>query len=366
MSYLSLLRNNILDFLEEFSVTGTIITANSGNLLLGWGEKEFSSAPFEIGSVSFFSPDFFLQNKNPWFRHPHTAEMTPCDLTNILRSKRKSEKGPEITFCNPDKVFFENLFVELKQHYFQSGKLVKGVPFTGKQAKVGVTTPILLKSLRKLLSYQEQKKIFLYGSWNNGEGILGGTPEFLFRKSAGNSCRIETVACAGTGSIEEKDVLLSDEKIRREHNWVVEGIVESLSPYGNVLSDNTGIRGFPGLYHLFTPIELQSKDDLSFDLLVDLLHPTAAIGAYPKKEGMNWLKEIHKKFDRHRFGAPFGYIGKNSDEFACYVAIRNMQWNKDMTTITAGCGVTSESDLCTEWKEMILKFATIKSMLGLS
>ena len=67
------------------------------------------------------------------------------------------------------------------------------------------------------------------------------------------------------------------------------------------------------------------------------MHPTPALGGYPKMKHSNLLKK-NEFGTRGLYGAPVGYIDMNDDcEFI--VAIRSMLIKQNQTTLFAGCGI---------------------------
>jgi menaquinone-specific isochorismate synthase len=99
------------------------------------------------------------------------------------------------------------------------------------------------------------------------------------------------------------------------------------------------------------------------DQVTQLIHPTPALGAYPRVEGMKWLREFDREMPRERFGAPVGYTRKG--ESTCYVAIRNVQWKDFQLKLGAGCGIVPASQFESEWNEILLKLKSIKNILAL-
>jgi menaquinone-specific isochorismate synthase len=76
------------------------------------------------------------------------------------------------------------------------------------------------------------KQRYVYGIWNQEEGILGATPETLFHTSGK---MVQTMALAGTAmkTSENRPLdLLKDAKEMKEHRLVVEDIQKQLTPLG--------------------------------------------------------------------------------------------------------------------------------------
>ena len=152
--------------------------------------------------------------------------------------------------------------------------------------------------------------------------------------------------------------LLSIELIEK---IVVEDITERLSFLGDVKIGETKALKLSTFYHLKTPILVESKQEISFEKAVKILHPTSALGAYPKMEGEKWLEE--NESDRNFFGAPFGLVYKGQAK--CLVAIRQVEYTPKNFSLIAGCGILKESDQELEWQEWKLKIASIQKLCGL-
>ena len=54
--------------------------------------------------------------------------------------------------------------------------------------------------------------------------------------------------------------------------------------------------------------------------LLESLHPTPAVGGFPKDGALNLIRE-HESHDRGYYAGPFGYLGSNSSDVL--VAIRS-------------------------------------------
>lgn len=343
-------RGNVEDFLRE----GTIIGLDNKMALVGWGKRSWLPSP--SNQPSFFFPDFFLQSSEPWFVHEHYTQISLQNLLSLLPTTKID--SAKIPWQTPPRDDFSNALEKLKDH-FKKGKLSKAVPYIFATAKHQMTQEQHAHSIRNIIGYALNSQTTIYGFWGDPEGMLGATPELLFKSFSGQ--KIKTAAIAGT----EKNgigTLLNDPKIHSEHHWVVQGIIESLKPFGRAQIGEPKILKLPKLSHLMTPIEVIPDKEFTFQDLVQALHPTPALGAYPRLQGMEWLKEYDKPLQRKRFGAPFGY--SMPQHSACHVGIRNMQWRADEMRIGAGCGVVMESDPEAEWDELMLKMAAIKEILA--
>jgi menaquinone-specific isochorismate synthase len=290
----------------------------------------------------------------------------------------------DLNFSEPSFEPFRSVFLDL-QAKFKRGELKKAVPFVVSEAPglLGAGDRLLL--LIELLRNTAGVPVHLYGVWDEAQGVLGGTPEILFSK--GLDSTLSAVALAGTRihdlASDGKSsalALLDDPKEREEHQLVIDGILSSLqASFPSSLRDFKTGKCFelvlPTLSHLCTPLyfcvqtsadseEPQGGPYFEFERLVRALHPTPALGAFPKEAGREWLAALQKGVDRKRFGAPFGAIVPGG-QWHCWVGIRNIQWDVNSVQIYAGCGVITASVLEREWLELLGKVQAIKRMLGL-
>ena len=339
---------------ENFLQTGCIISTKDDYVLCAQGDRAWKPSP----DLTFFFPDFFFSKPKHWFSQQY-QELRMQELIKVLHTQDQPEA---IHWLNPPKETFIQAFNELKTN-FQSGVLTKAVPYLFTKADATMTRKRLRWCLLNLLKHAMKNPIHIYGFWDQEFGILGGTPEPLFNLKKN---RLNTVACAGTTRNDgELTNFQNDPKEKKEHQIVVQGILESLSPFGKVNVGNMEVLKLSTLSHLVTPIELQLNKSVPFETIVKALHPTPALGAYPRKEGMKWLESYQTIMPRYHFGAPVGYNREQKQEGACYVAIRNIQWTSNEIFIGAGCGVVDKSDCDKEWNEILLKIQSVKEMFSI-
>lgn len=351
------------NFVTEWIRSGVIFSSGSGQLLIGWGKRKWSKHPDSF-YPSFYFPDYFLQHENCWFEHEHYQEVSIAHLLEQLCLLSEIDSS-ENDYCwkNPYRDFFNQAFKDL-QKKIALGELEKGVPYIIESAECPKDQVQLVKSLKAVLKYIQNNMAYLYGFWDQEEGMLGASPEVLFRYDGKGI--LETMACAGTRNINENSqALLSDAKELYEHELVVRGITQSLSAYGKVTAGELHLLKLSQLMHLVTPLTVKLYAELPYQKMVEVFHPTPAVGAFPKKEGRQWLEQYQQSINRARFGAPVGYVHPKRKQSNCYVAIRNVQWDNNRMQIAAGCGVVRESRFEKEWAEIHLKLKAIKEMLAL-
>lgn len=353
-----------LPFGQKFSSNLSFFTTAEKKIVLGWGERIWLSQP-DLKTPSFYFPDYFLRSKKPWCTHANHLELSIEELIAALAYLNTSPESLE--WFSPNRDFFNASFNRL-QLKFAANTLTKAVPYMFAEAETELSPQILQASFINLLKRANSDPIYGYGFWENNAGMLGGTPEILFRAYGPGNRHLETVACAGTRppNSDEKS-FLDDPKESYEHRLVIQGIVASISRLGTKAEvDKTVVLHLSRCSHLLTSIKATFSEDIPFDSLVNILHPTPALGAIPTwPEGMAWLEEYDVNMPRGRFGAPAGIILPASGKSLCLVAIRNVQWQGNQLRIGAGCGVVPDSLFENEWNELLLKIGSIKDILGL-
>jgi menaquinone-specific isochorismate synthase len=351
---------------DQFAKSGAIIRINENEVLIGWGNRLWMDKPHpSFYKPQFFFPDFFFNNKQLCFEHENFAVLTLEHLLSVL-SKAPLTPAKNFNWKNDFKdLFFEN--VRNLQSLFKDNVLVKAVPYAFEHSSVSFTQQDLLRSLKNLVQSVSNQKLHLYGFWDQKQGILGATPEILFKyNGTDRQSHLETIACAGTlPSDGDLDSFINDSKEGYEHQLVVDGISQSLKPYGEVFNGKRQVLKLATLSHLITPITVHLKNQLDFQEVTKALHPTPALGAFPKEVGMQWLRQYQLSVPRERFGAPVGCYYEEGKKLISLVAIRNVQWDTNGSKICAGCGVVPESKVEKEWQEIELKIRSVKAMMGL-
>ena len=221
-------------------------------------------------------------------------------------------------------------------------------------------------ALQRSLNINESSYLLLFESGKSQ--FISQTPEQLCQISNGI---LYTNAIAGTISrtddetINEslKDELLNDSKNQFEHRYVVDSIIHDIQSFTKHLEydKKPTILTNKHLYHLYTKIQ---ADLLSENVLeiVNQLHPTPALGGFPKAEAMRFI-ENEEFGTRGLYGAPLGYIDlEDNGEFI--VSIRSMLVNENSATLYSGCGIVKDSNAESEFEETDLKFKPMLKALG--
>jgi menaquinone-specific isochorismate synthase len=195
--------------------------------------------------------------------------------------------------------------------------------------------------------------------------FLGATPERLVSRTGS---KIVTEALAGSAAADDPEALLAlleGDKDRREHNLVVQQIVNKLRALGAEVSEpqEPELQRFGPLLHLHTLLSARKLAAPHVLLLGEHLHPTPAVGGVPTELALDFLR-AHESFDRGRYASPVGWFDRNGDgELA--VALRSGLICGREVRLHAGAGLVRGSEAEGEWRETELKFRCLLDAIGL-
>jgi isochorismate synthase len=205
-----------------------------------------------------------------------------------------------------------------------------------------------------------------------GRCFLAATPERLVRLYEGE---VRTIGLAGTfprGKTEEEDrelgqELLNSSKNREEHAVVVRMLRTALSKVCRYVwaEENPTLLKLSNVQHLYTPVLGRLAEDARISILklVEQLHPTPALGGFPRAEALAWLRG-NEGLDRGWYAAPIGWVDcRGEGEFV--VAIRSALVEGNQAYLYAGCGIMADSDPESEYIESCLKLKPMLTALGL-
>ncbi|MCF3639290.1 isochorismate synthase, partial [Rhizobium sp. TRM95111] len=202
--------------------------------------------------------------------------------------------------------------------------------------------------------------------------LAGATPELLLAKE-GN--RISSHPLAGSAK-RQRDLaadaaaaaaLGRSEKDRREHDIVVEFILDTLAPHCRTLSrpDGTTLVSTSSMWHLGTRIEGELRDaEHSCVALAAALHPTPAVCGVPRDRSA----EIIAQLEPHRrdfYAGTVGWCDARGDG-AWYVSIRCADVCGRQARLYAGAGIVPQSDPLAEAEETGAKFGAFLAALGVN
>lgn len=194
----------------------------------------------------------------------------------------------------------------------------------------------------------------------DGRAFVGASPETLCESSGEH---FSTDALAGTAAGGEGGGLLGNDKERREHLAVVEGIRESLGPFVSELSvaATPTVRVLANVDHLFTPIRAKVKPGVRPLALARVLHPTPAVAGRPRGKALAWLRE-HEGFSRGWYAGAVGAMGPAGVTLA--VALRSALLSGTRAQVFVGAGIVQGSSAEGEWVETERKSRAMLPALG--
>lgn len=360
--------------LTKWQEEGFILQDPKGGYWLGQGPFTYSCQPKH---QTLYHPDFFLNSEKPWVKPSLILKVSPKELIEFLfkkplefHQKKSFTKNKNLepltswgknsdtlknffkTSKTPSFIQYQNIFCQAQQVILK-GEFQKVVPVFYEKFALPPKLLFLIQNL--IRNTMHITNGFLYGFWDKNQGILGCTPEILFSLQKDILC---TMALAGTGT-HPGPFLLKDKKELKEHDFVVQGLKESLEGFVKWEQNNVSELLFPPLKHLQTNLKGRLIQHPGFESLCKRLHPTPALGGYPKKPALDWLK--HQPFQKHRtyFGAPFGFFYSEQEAF-CLVALRALEWNQKESFVFSGGGWIQSSILQKEWRELFLKRQQVK------
>jgi isochorismate synthase len=202
----------------------------------------------------------------------------------------------------------------------------------------------------------------------DGRRYVGASPELLVRRSGRDvTCHPLAGTIAIPPDVDARDYhawLLGSAKNLHEHGILVDDVVTTLGRYyEDIEADSTpSIVTLRTVAHLGTWIRGRHGDAASAPdalELLDLLHPTAAVGGLPRVPAYELLQRL-EPFDRGHYAGPVGWIDQDGDgEF--WIGIRGVLVDGADFEAWAGAGIVSESDPIAEREETRDKLASVLS-----
>lgn len=199
------------------------------------------------------------------------------------------------------------------------------------------------------------------------DGFLGASPEMLVSR-IGDVVRAQPMAgtTPRTGDVEadrrRADDLLASEKNRAEHRITIDMVHDTLLPWCSFLDSEPTPSVVPAgpVQHLATMVEghLSAPAAPVLDL-VAALHPTPAVGGWPRDRAIELLEQL-EGVDRGRYAGPVGWTdARGNGTFA--VGIRSAELDGPTARMFTGVGIVADSDPVAELEETRAK---ARALLG--
>lgn len=199
--------------------------------------------------------------------------------------------------------------------------------------------------------------------------FLGATPERLINLRHGTASTMALAGSTSRGATAAEDealaeLLLHDPKERAEHAVVVSALRDGMAQVcTRVVADaQPRIHKLPNLQHLLTPIRGQVSPGRGVLDLVERLHPTPAMGGFPRQAALALIRRS-EGLDRGWYAGPIGWVNRQGEgEFV--VGIRSALIHGPSATLFAGCGIVAESSAAAEYAESDWKLQPMLAALG--
>ncbi|MGB1250036.1 MAG: isochorismate synthase [Candidatus Promineifilaceae bacterium] len=202
---------------------------------------------------------------------------------------------------------------------------------------------------------------------DDNQGYIGASPERLYQREGVN---VFSDALAGTrkrGATPEEDQALEDDlfyskKERHEHQLVLDSIVDEFEELCDdvQVAGTTHVLKLAQLQHLYNRVEGRLTEGVGDADIMSLLHPTPAVGGFPREVALRMLREL-EPFERGWYAGPVGWVGRDSAEFC--VAIRSGLVHGNKLTVYSGAGIVPGSTPEQEWDEIENKLLNFRKAL---
>jgi len=202
----------------------------------------------------------------------------------------------------------------------------------------------------------------------DGTAFAGASPELLIRRHGDQAQAQPMAGSVARGATEAEDEQLARQlnestKDAVEHRLVSRFVVDALRPLAiSVTARDPEVARFTNIQHLATTVDARLREPAA-DLLTlaAALHPTPAVGGWPRKSADFLIDEL-ESMERGWYAGAVGWIdGRGDGELA--VALRcGLLW-EDGARLYAGVGVMPDSDPARELEETELKFKALLTAL---
>ncbi len=204
------------------------------------------------------------------------------------------------------------------------------------------------------------------------DGFVGASPELLVSR-AGEVVRAEpmagTTARTGDPAGDQRRAaeLLASEKNRIEHQITIDSLIDDLVGWCSYLDaePEPHVAEAGPVQHLATMVEGRlSSPPPSVLELVAAVHPTPAVGGWPRDAAVAAIEEL-EPHDRDRYAGPVGWVDAAGNG-TWAVGIRSVIVDGSRADVWAGVGVVADSEPEAELEETRSKLAaTLGSVVHL-
>jgi len=211
---------------------------------------------------------------------------------------------------------------------------------------------------------------FIVCAGRGDSAFLAASPELLIQR---DGLRAGTLALAGSTrrsadpAVDDHlgEALMQSTKDREEQAIVTRRIERTLAPHSVwvTAAEEPQVVKVANIQHLATPIRAQLASRVSVIDLVEMLHPTPAVGGEPLATAAPMIPEL-EGFDRGWYAGPVGWADTDEDGEFC-VALRSALLTGAVARCYAGVGVVRDSDPAAELAETEIKLQALLPVLAL-
>jgi isochorismate synthase len=199
--------------------------------------------------------------------------------------------------------------------------------------------------------------------------FVAASPELLVRREGH---RVSTLALAGSmrrsadPAVDDHlgEQLMHSEKDREEHTIVIRRIERALRQHAlwvTATPEPTLVK-VANIQHLATPIRAQLAQPLDVIELLELMHPTPAVGGEPLAQAGPLIPAL-EGLDRGWYAGPIGWADADGDGEFC-VALRCALLRDQVARCYAGVGVVRDSEPAAELAETEVKLQALLPLLA--
>ncbi len=202
------------------------------------------------------------------------------------------------------------------------------------------------------------------------DGFVGASPELLVSR-LGEVVRAQPMAGTAPRSGDPDSdrrvaaELAASGKDRWEHQITIDAVHEAILPWCSYLDAEPApsVVAAGPVQHLATLVEGRLSAPLPSVLdLVAALHPTPAVGGWPRATALDLQAELESA-DRGRYAGPVGWVDASGNG-AFAVGIRSAELDGSHARVFAGVGVVADSDPAAELAETRAKARAVLDALG--
>lgn len=207
--------------------------------------------------------------------------------------------------------------------------------------------------LLKQLSFKRQNATLFAFQMDEQNAFFGATPETFFRRKE-SVVTIDALAGSSRGVMSEKE--------KEEFRYVKQFIESAATPLARSLvwQGQERLLQTAHLSHLHNTAHMEVNDCYSDSALIELLHPTPAVGGLKQDQALEWIETL-EPFQRGWYASPVGYISQKETHLS--VALRSGKLTANRLHLFAGAGIVAGSRAKQEWEEIDLKMQLLYELL---